>query len=157
MSEPMRRLFVIISIACLVLFVRLINSESIRYAYIFGSSRSIVNPKDDFYYYIQNGTMDPYIEFKKYSGIHTICSINSTGAGSITVDYELEVDKGRYKVVLISPDNQITNIVSEPGSQTKEYQLKDGVSRIRLVGKYAYGKISMVIDPSDEVDITWHK
>lgn len=75
----------------------------------------------------------------KMEGMDTIWSYESDEDKELDIKYLLNVNSGKFKLVLISPDNNITNIIERTKeSEIKNYatnniQIKKGLNRIKLV------------------------
>ena len=75
----------------------------------------------------------------KMEGMDTIWSYESDEDKELDIKYLLNVNSGKFKLVLISPDNDITNIIERTKeSEIKNYatnniKIKKGLNRIKLV------------------------
>lgn len=123
---------------------------------IFHDKSKIVREGDSYTYKskIGNGRGDEYdIKFTSFSGMETIYMIESDGENDVIVAFEAIVKDGEFKVVLITPDDEIINIVNGTDEGNKTIKIKEGVNRIKLVGKKAKGDISIKIHAEDGVKI----
>ena len=123
---------------------------------IFHDEKKIIKDADSYIYGIRRGNAtgkDLNIKFSSFTGMNTIFKLKSDGENDIVVDYESVVKDGQFKVVLISPDDEVIDIVNDTKEGKDTFNLKDGVSRIKLVGKKAKGEISIKIDSSEDVEI----
>ena len=86
---------------------------------------------------IESGT---YKAKLKLSGSGTIWEYESDSDVDIEVPYILSVKSGKAKIVLISPDNTVTNLVENTdkatmnGTTTITVPIKKGNNRIKVVG-----------------------
>jgi len=123
---------------------------------IFDDEKKIIKDSDSYTYGIRKGNAtgnEFNIKFSSFTGMETIFKLKSDGENHIIVDYESVVKDGQFKVVLITPDDEVIDIVNATKEGKEKFDLKDGVSRIKLVGKKAKGEISIKIDSSDNVEI----
>ncbi len=134
------------------LAVFLLLSCTTDYARLFNNQRALRAEEDQFYFRIRNGRINPGMEFQDYSGINTIWMLNSPGESWITCSYDLQIDKGRFKVILISPAGEILNIVETSISGTRTINLLPGESRIRIVGARTTGKIDFYLETGPGIE-----
>lgn len=139
--------WVVLGLAVFLLF-----SCTTDYARLFNNQRALLAEEDQFYYRIRNGRMDPGLEFQDYSGINTIWMLNSPGESWITCSYDLQIDKGRFKVVLISPEGEIFNIVDTSERETRTINLLPGESRIRIAGARTTGIIEFNLETGPGIE-----
>ncbi|WP_017473420.1 hypothetical protein [Amphibacillus jilinensis] len=101
---------------------------------------------------VRNG--DYHLSFF-FSGIDTLWTFeseNNNGA-ILTVNYESEITEGRFKAVLVSPDDTIDVIFEGTDQGTIQIPLEQGKSRFRIVGEEAEGEINLSITSVDSVEI----
>jgi hypothetical protein len=120
-----------------------IAQEESNYTYItFGSDR-------------KNNEME--IKYSGFSGIDTICFIETKEDAEITINYDSIVEKGNFKAVLINPKSEIETIVEGSGQSSKTIKLAKGKYGFRNVGANADGKIKFSISNNTNVIITEDK
>lgn len=85
------------------------------------------------------------IKYGTFIGMETIWVIESKGQGSFTIEYDSKVKKGEFKVVLITPDNNVTNILKQNQGGTTKIKAPKGKSRIKIVGNEAGGECLLII------------
>ncbi|WP_157453633.1 hypothetical protein [Clostridium sartagoforme] len=86
----------------------------------------------------------------------TIWSIISENDAMISINFSSDIELGTFKVVLIDPNNNITNILEQSQEGTEVYKVKKGNNRIKIVAKEAKGKLKLDITPEKdglEIDI----
>ncbi|EOR25877.1 hypothetical protein A500_09485 [Clostridium sartagoforme AAU1] len=74
----------------------------------------------------------------------------------ISINFSSDIELGTFKVVLIDPNNNITNILEQSQEGTEVYKVKKGNNRIKIVAKEAKGKLKLDITPEKdglEIDI----
>ena len=123
---------------------------------IFDDESKIINQGDSYTYLTRLGKSignEAGIEFTSFSGTDTIYRIVSDGENAVVFSFESIVDKGDFKVVLITPDDEVINIVDGIKEGSETILLKEGTSRIKLVGKKAKGEIKLKIESGENVDI----
>lgn len=105
----------------------------------------IVLEGDSYTYEDRIGTVEAQridLEFRGFYGTETVFSY--TVPEDMIVDMKIElsqtVDKGRFKVVLIDPDNNITVLSNE-----ELVSMNSGKYRIKLVGEHAFGVVDIDI------------
>lgn len=85
---------------------------------------------------------------KKYSsfyGSYTIWIIETKEVSSIKIDYYSKLKKGKFKVVLVTPEKDVESIFEQNQYGNTTLPLKKGRNRIKMVGKDAAGSIKMKI------------
>ena len=109
---------------------------------IYDKDDQIVLQGDSYTYKVRVGNIFDHqadIEFKNFTGAETIFKINQ---GSILkVDLSKEISSGRFKVVLIDDENEITELEDE-----MEIELTNLIYRIKIVGDNASGKFDLTLN-----------
>ncbi|WP_315116822.1 hypothetical protein [uncultured Clostridium sp.] len=125
---------------------------------IYDDNDEIVQQWDSFSYRKRTDKEDSNdkIDFK-YSGFYgtdTIWHLESEEDGEITFKYNSTVNNGDFKAVLISPKEEIKNILIGNEEDEKTIKLEKGKYIFKVVGRNAKGKAEISIDKSQNVDIT---
>ena len=111
---------------------------------IFDDNKKIVEEGDMYTYIDRIGEVlddGASLEVKGFYGTDTIYTFDSIEELSITVTQV--VQKGKFKVVLINPENEIIIL-----NGTTSITLSVGKYRIKLVGENAYATLDINIDKS---------
>ncbi len=111
---------------------------------VFDKEDEIIKQGDSYSYYSRLGTVSENtanLNFKNFYGAETIFTIEDVEILNIEISYE--VSKGRFKVVLIDPNDEITII-----NESIVINLLEGMYRIKIVGDDATGNIDMTISSS---------
>lgn len=123
---------------------------------LYNDNEKIVQDYDNFNYSFRNskGEKSKFeMSFKVFSGTDTLMKINANDGEKLNLNYNIKLKKGNFKLVLISPDNEL-NIISEgDGDGTYESILKDGEYRIKAVGNNAKGSIKIKADTNAKVKV----
>lgn len=97
---------------------------------------------------------DKSIKFSSFSGTETIYELDCNNENEeIVLNLKTSIDKGDFKIVLISPEDKVTDIVIGTNELNETFKLEKGTSRIKLVGKQSGGKIDIRIDVGEGVEI----
>ena len=78
-------------------------------------------------------------EIEKFEGMYTIWSYEATEDMELEITYLLNASKGKVKLVLISPDDSLTNVIERSENATfNDYatstmQIKKGTNRLKMV------------------------
>jgi len=123
---------------------------------IFNDEDKIVKDSDSHTYSVRQGKSkgnETDIKFTSFSGTDTIFRITSDTGSDIVFNFESIVDKGDFKVVLITPDNEIIEIVNGGKEGNEIVKLKEGTSRVKLVGRKSKGQIKMDIEAEENIKI----
>ena len=84
---------------------------------------------------------DDYTQTAKITGTQTVWGCNAARGGDIKISFSLSVaEGGKAKLVLISPDDEVTILTENKDNntytdmQTKTVSIKEGLNRIKVVG-----------------------
>lgn len=104
---------------------------------------------------LNNNNDEVELKFSEFTGTDTLYTMECDFDTSIKLNYNLELSKGRFKIVVIDPSGDIMNITESSGKDTKEIKLKSGVYRIKLVGEKTSGllKISILYDKNINIKV----
>lgn len=167
-----KKFFVFIILVLLVIFFVFWGKEIfIFYAYtdknerdIFYNYNSIGNNYDCYSsltYEVENSDFGKSIKFR-FTGMDTICRIDSKEDTTILIKYNYEIFHGRFKVVLIDANNNIINLIEQSNvfnifkrnkSNEIAVTLKKGESRIKIIGKDANGILDFKVDYNELVTL----
>lgn len=81
----------------------------------------------------------------KFTGMDTIWHVISNEDTEINLMYNSNIESGKFKVVLIDPYNNVTNVLEQSESSGSTHNIKKGVSRIKIVGSETKGNLEMII------------
>lgn len=112
---------------------------------LFDKDDEIVKQGDSYTYQSRLGTVTENtanLSFKSFSGAETIFTFEDLQI--LNIELSFEVSKGRFKVVLIDPNDEITII-----DDSVVINLLEGEYRIKIVGEDATGNIDMTISSSE--------
>lgn len=115
---------------------------------VFDDEDKIVEDKDSYTYKKRIGkTVENEIDlkFSSFTGIETINRIKVNEEKEIIFTFQSTIDDGDFKVVLITPEDEIINILEGTSEGTESITLKKGISKIKLVGKKAKGEVKINI------------
>lgn len=119
--------------------------DSAAYEELYNDDSLIAGSKDKHFYLvsISNGKDGELKQsFESFSGKDTIFEISSDDEGSVKLDYDIDIDMGKFKIVLIYPDNRVEEIVKD-NEGTEELSVSQGKSKICILGVEAKGKIEL--------------
>lgn len=113
---------------------------------IYDDNERIAQAGDSFSFYKRIGeTSDKKADLKysRFSGVQTIWAIETDGNSDINITYDSLVSSGKFKVVLVTPDKEVINIVEQSGKDTHNYVTIKGRYSIKFVGLNANGNIQI--------------
>lgn len=84
--------------------------------------------------------------FKKFSGLQTQWLIEAKDNSEIKLHYDTEIEKGEFKIVFVTPKQEVTNIAQNTSKGSYKVKTSKGKYRIKIVGRNAKGKIKMDLD-----------
>ncbi len=138
----MKKHFILLNLFLLVLLFGCSNVAIQKN--VFDKDDEIIKQGDSYSYYSRLGTVSENtvnLSFKNFYGAETIFTIQDLEILNIEISYE--VSKGRFKVVLIDPNDEITII-----DESAVINLLEGEYRMKIVGDDATGNIDMTISSS---------
>lgn len=97
-------------------------------------------------------------EAEKFEGMDTIWTYEATEDRELKITYLLNARKGSVKLVLINPDNSLTNIIERSDDATftdyatSTVQIKKGTNRIKMVGSKDCSVEFEIIIPCGELE-----
>ncbi len=106
---------------------------------IFDDDEKIIREADTYSYITRNGSVEDLktsLDVKGFYGTDTIYQFEEPG--ELTISLNIELQSGRFKVVLIDPNQHIRIL-----SQSQTVVLDEGKYRIKLVGENAYAKVDI--------------
>ena len=124
---------------------------------IYNNEYKIVSENDSYSYLrkkLKNEENNMNLKFVEFTGIDTAYNIESYKEGIITLQYETEILKGEFKVLLITPSNEIVNVLEGNNKGNNNIKISSGKSKIRIVGNKSTGNLKINITSSDDIDIT---
>lgn len=124
---------------------------------IYENNSKIIDKSDSYSYFNQvRSNIDGTLKSKfKFTGMDTIYNLDTKDGGTISINYNANIVSGKFKLVLINPDDEVTTIVEGTGKGTKKISLGNGEGRLKLVGKNAKGDIELSIDTKDDIEIEY--
>ncbi|SHE80315.1 hypothetical protein SAMN02745195_01155 [Thermoanaerobacter uzonensis DSM 18761] len=138
-------LFLVMSIFC-----RCSNISSYQKE-IYNDNAKIINQGDSYTFLNRVGDIKDNnlkIVYSGFYGMETIWEVESEGKGTVTIKFDSKVDKGKFKLVFITPENKVINVFEQSGKGEKTIQTEKGKSRIKIVGNNAKGQIEINIKTS---------
>ncbi|AJA46586.1 hypothetical protein CPAST_c04860 [Clostridium pasteurianum DSM 525 = ATCC 6013] len=92
--------------------------------------------------------------FGDFYGIRTLANITSSGDdGYVIINYSSNIINGKFKLVLVTPDNNVKEIQDTKSDKGEKIELKKGTTKIRIVGKDAKGEYRFKITEYSKVTI----
>lgn len=145
----------LIKICCLLLTFVLVFFACRNSSY---NGRSQILSNEDRYTYkkcIDTGSTDTSLkrEFQGFDGKDTIWILNAAEDASISIEVSACLSGGKFKVLLVSQDNEITSLLEGDDIQDMSVDLQSGVSRIVLVGDHANGSCKIILSEINNVSI----
>ena len=92
------------------------------------------------------------LEFR-FTGMDTIWELEAEKDTDIKLSYNSNISGGKFKVVLITPQEQVIDIIDQASAGEKEIKLVSGKSRIKIVGDDARGNLKMELFGEEGVKI----
>ena len=113
---------------------------------IYDQDEKLVNVVDSYFFTTRLGSVNKdnmEITFKKFYGVETIWKIEAEHE-SITFTIDAQIDRGEFKVILVTFDKQIINLSENSINGKVTVKTEPGEYRLKIVGRDAYGSIRMI-------------
>ena len=123
------------------------------------NDRSLILSDEDSYTYqkcVDTGSTDTSLkrDFQGFNGKDTIWMLDAAEDASISLDLSANLSSGKFKVLLVSEDNDITTLLEGDDTQNTSVDLDNGTARIILVGDHASGSCEITLSEINNVRVT---
>jgi len=124
---------------------------------IYEQNSEISQAGDSYSYSQRLGEVDEQslnIAYERFYGTDTIWLLNAEQTGKITINYDLALASGDFKVVLVTPQDEVTVVAEGSGKGEYETQVSPGKYRVKIVGRNAFGEAAAEIKSADGVQVS---
>lgn len=104
------------------------------------------------YSWSQSGSQSA-MEYSTFTGSMTRYLLFANGEGQVKFEYDATVSKGKFKLVVISEDGQVTTVFEGTDKGTKTIDIPGGKNLLKLVGDEASGRFQFNLSISDNVSV----
>ena len=123
------------------------------------NDRSLILSDEDSYTYpkcVDTGSTDTSLkrDFQGFNGKDTIWMLDAAEDASISLDLSANLSSGKFKVLLVSEDNDITTLLEGDDTQNTSIDLDNGTARIILVGDHASGSCEITLSEINNGRVT---
>ncbi|MBL4936529.1 lipoprotein [Clostridium sp. YIM B02515] len=94
------------------------------------------------------------LKFGGFDGADTIWIIEAKENKKYTLEYDVKIEEGNFKIAFINSDGKVTSITEKTEKNSKEIDIPKGKSRIKIVGNSAKGQFVLSIKADDNITIT---
>lgn len=121
------------------------------------SDKEIISNEDSYTYQSCNdagSTSDSLNrEFEGFNGKDTIFVLDAEEKASLTIKLSVTLDKGQFKALLVTNDNDIVILLESDGIYEQSFELEKGISRIIIVGDNSSGLCHISFSDVENVNI----
>ena len=151
----MKNIKKLMKLFCLAFSLALVLSACGNSSY---NDRSLFLSDEDSYTYqkcVDTGSTDTSLkrEFQGFNGKDTIWTLDAAEDASISLDLSANLSSGKFKVLLVSEDNDITTLLEGDDTQNTSVDLEKGTARIILVGDRANGSCEITLNETNNVSV----
>ncbi|MCW3490646.1 hypothetical protein [Dethiobacter alkaliphilus] len=135
----------------------ILNTVTAEQQKIFDNPSRIAERTDSYTYFVRSGSVrgdTADIAFETFYGMETWWILNSNGDQTVTVDAVLDISDGRFKLVLITEDNKVEEIIGQSQKDSAAITVPNGRNRIKAVGDNATGSINIKLSDYEDVSVT---
>lgn len=123
------------------------------------NDRSLILSDEDSYSYqkcVDTGSTETSLkrDYQGFNGKDTIWMLDAAEDASISLDLSANLSSGKFKVLLVSEDNDITTLLEGDDTQNTSVDLDNGTARIILVGDHASGSCEITLSEINNVRVT---
>lgn len=94
------------------------------------------------------------LAYDGFSGSNSIWTVDFAEFGTLTVEYESNVTRGDFKVVLVGPETQVITLFEGTELSGTTADLTAGKYTIKLVGREASGTVKMTLEVAGNATVT---
>jgi hypothetical protein len=123
---------------------------------VYNDDSKIVKQADSYNFRTRSGTTaneKTEIKFGTFYGMDTLWTIETKEEANVIIEYDIKLEKGNFKIVLIGPDNKISTIADSTKTGKQELKLQKGSSRIKIVGNDAKGEVKIYIKADKSIKV----
>ena len=127
-----------------------------KYKSIYNSNSKIAKGSSFYYeHYAMGSTLknEVKVNIEGFYGEDDLWTLNSTKNGQVKLNYSCKMNKGKFKIVLVSTGGSVKTLVNNPNKGNVKLMVKKGKSRIVMVGYNASGDVDISIKNIKDVNI----
>lgn len=157
-----RNIFIVLSIVLIVVItgifatMKLVSFAGDYQKSIYNDNTKIISQADSYTFLTNNSNINGNTvteSFNKFTGMVTVYNLKADLESTIKIDFKSTISNGDFKIVLIDPNDNVTDILEQSSSVEQEIAISSGESRIKIVGYNAKGNIDLSVSSIDDVKI----
>jgi len=125
---------------------------------IFDDNEAIVQDGDSYTFVDRTGSTNSdesvALAYTGFSGVQTIWTMEASTASEVEFEFDSTVDKGEFKVVLVTPDQKVVTLLTGTQQGATTQALVQGKYDVKLVGRNADGKFTLSLKPELNVSLS---
>lgn len=87
------------------------------------------------------------------TGMESVYKIEAKEEEVININYDANISSGKFKVVLVTPEDKVITLLEGSGSDSKEVKINKGENRIKIVGSNTKGSVEISLKTTDQAAI----
>lgn len=154
MKKPAEIFYLIMLISCL--FISSSCGISAYQKNLYNDNSKIIKQGDSYSFIKRVGNSynnKTSIKFGTFYGMETLWTIDAKSEGNVRINYKIQISRGKFKIVFISPDNEIKTICENTQNGSIVIKAEMGKSRIKIVGNDAKGEVEISLVPDGDIKI----
>ncbi len=119
---------------------------------VYDDDAQIVQEGDSYSFAKRTGTLEDdelTLEYRRFYGVQTVWSIDAASEQKLRLEFDSLVQKGKFKIVLVSPDDELLVVLEQGGQGVAELDLPPGEHALKIVGQNAAGRIEVQMELRD--------
>ncbi len=116
---------------------------------VYDSDKEIAKEGDSYTFVGRSGNESKNridVSFRKFAGVQTLWLIEAKEDGVIELDYDNEITKGDFKLVVVTPEGEVDNVAEQTNKGSYKVTTSKGKYRIKIVGRTATGEFEMDLE-----------
>ncbi len=128
---------------------------------IYDSDELMLESGDSYFYSLRDDASEDVanqidLSYRGFIGRDTIWTIQVDESTTIDFSYRSELRNGQFKIIIVTPTNEIHTLLSMSDEDTESITFPEGRYDIKFIGKNAFGSISMTIAVTPGVTLDKH-
>jgi len=116
---------------------------------VYDDDAQIAEQGDSYSFAKRTGTLSEdelSLEYRRFYGVQTVWTFESDSSEEVQIEYDAVVEKGKFKVVMVTSDQVVRVLLEQCGQGTVELAVPAGKSAVKIVGHRASGRICLSLD-----------
>lgn len=144
---------ILITVSAIIALINIFNNN---YAggyqkSIYDDNSKIISESDSYSYLDRiDKSTDEKLKLKfTLTGMESVYRFDVKEDEVININYDANISSGKFKVVLVSPEDEVITLLEGSSSDSKDIKINKGENIIKIVGNNAKGTVEISIKSTD--------